>query len=87
MNKDRKYNWVALLFFLAGLYMFIFFEDFVFDENYIDSAITTKDRGVRSIIYVITQNKYGFWIMRCIPLIVGFAFGKEFLDGVKREAK
>ena len=79
MKQDKKYKWGYLLFFLGGLYMFIFFEDFVLNKGYVDGAITTKNKGVRSLIYVIAQNKYGFWIVRCIPLLVGLIVGKRFI--------
>ncbi len=81
-------TWFSLVLCLVGIYIFICFEDFiVVDKDYIDGAVTTKNRMTRSIIYAIAQNKYGFWVVRCIPLIVGLGFGKNFINEIKAKKK
>lgn len=84
MNKESRIKWFSLILFLAGMYVFIYFEDLVLGKDYVDGAITTKNRGTRSFIYVIAQNKYGFWIVRCIPLVVSLGFGRDFMYSIRK---
>jgi len=78
-------TWFSLILCLVGLYISIFFDDFIIDLEYVDDAITTKNRAIRSIIYSISQNKYGYWVIRLIPAIVGLSFGKSFIDSIRKK--
>ena len=80
-------NRFSLVLCLIGVYLFIYFDDFSLDQEYVSDSIGTKNRAIRSMIYAITQNKIGYWIIRCIPLVVGLSFGKSFVDEIRKEKK
>ncbi|MEW7278183.1 hypothetical protein ABW636_06275 [Aquimarina sp. 2201CG1-2-11] len=80
-------NWFSLILCLVGIYMFVCFDDFALDKEYVNDAIGTKSRAIRSLLYTITQNKFGYWIVRFIPLLVGLGFGKSFVDEIRNEKK
>ena len=56
-NKDILLSIIVVF---ISLYIFICFEDMINRKEFIDSSISTKGRIIRSFLYVIIQNQYGF---------------------------
>lgn len=77
-------NLFSLLLFAASVYLFVCYDDWMNDE-FVDTSISSKGRGYRAILYSIAQTKYGYWIVRCLPLAVGVLFLKDYINKVKTE--
>lgn len=80
----RLETWASLILCLIGLYMFISFEDWM-NKEFVDHSINSKGRFWRTVLFGIAQNKFGYWLVRCIPLIPCFIFGKAFWNGIKKK--
>lgn len=83
-TKERDKKWVSLLLCLMGLYLFVFFDDFVFDKNFIKGGASSKGHIINAIIHTIAQNKYGYYIVRAFPLIVSISFARVFYNAIRK---
>ena len=90
-KKDRiLYNLTSLknlryLFLCVIFIYFFFYVDGLKDPEFVHSSIGAKNRMWRTFLLFVTNNKYGYWIVKSITLIVGLFFGYIFVDEVRKD--
>lgn len=76
----KKIDWFNFFAFLVCLAYFFSF-DYWMTEDFIHGKGSSKTKLSSLIIYMISNNKYGYWIIRGIPLILAIIFLKILIKG------
>ncbi|WP_378185646.1 hypothetical protein ACE939_11090 [Aquimarina sp. W85] len=80
----REVRTLSLVLFCLGLYVFIFFDDWM-TYDFVNRTVGSKNRGWRLVVYTITQNNIGYWSVRTFTLLFSLWFGYDFIDGIRNK--
>ncbi len=79
----KKPDIFSLIVCCLTLIAFIFFDDWM-TRDILDQSLTLKNRTWDLIMYSITQNSIGYWVVRIMVLLISIRFGYDFIDGIRK---
>lgn len=74
----KKIDWFSFFAILICMAYFFSF-DFWMTEDFIHGKGSGKTKLSSLIIYMISKNKYGYWVIRGIPLLIALIFLKNLI--------
>ncbi|QFZ53920.1 hypothetical protein FEZ18_03385 [Oceanihabitans sp. IOP_32] len=76
-------TWGALALCIAALYVFITFDTYL-NDDFLNKGVGNKRKLMNLIVYTLAENKFGYWFVRCIPLVPAYIFGASFVKNLKK---
>ncbi len=73
---------LLLVLFIASMYLFVCYDDWM-NDTFVDTSISSKSRVYRALLYGVAQTKYGYWIVRGLPLGLALFFLKGFIRSMR----
>ena len=80
----KPFNLFLFIIFILGLYGFVYFDDWM-TPDFTKGTIGAKHRMRRFLVFIITKNKVGYWIVRGGILLLAIKVGVLYIKEICEE--